>query len=432
MKRRKLPRYGIDGQRINKKFKRRTLGKKGRCLIGVLFFFLMFYLPGIVYHHLPEQNPETGETLERNKNAISIANDIVKEAGSEDFDSDGLSNEEEIDLGCNPWNPDSDGDGICDGAEQKRNTDPTKADDGLLMEIKAADQKKGESFNTPYQINGIILWADDYNSKAYGGVVRTLNGYRFSNFKGWAQFPKKYCYEFLPNGQHIEMKYRKEENVYQIKNDHEIINTDEKLNMVNKITWFGLKRVYLKEGKWLNRLTDLLPDFGIISGERIALSDTQPDSESFTKANIQSIAVEDTETPRFGVKKNSLEDLSSVYAKVRDGGCVCVSLFSQTKGEALGIVYGYDRQGNLLVADRKQRKPAGKILIKVSGGKSIRKGKTVVQRSWIDFDGFGFHSNEGDQINFFAATPDEAKPVQKSPDVSDFHEDELSEGSTEP
>lgn len=65
----------------------------------------------------------------------------LKSAYTKDQDLDGLADEEEKTAGTNPKNPDTDGDGLLDGAEQKKfKTNPLKADsdgDGMKdgMEI---------------------------------------------------------------------------------------------------------------------------------------------------------------------------------------------------------------------------------------------------------------------------------------------------------
>jgi outer membrane protein OmpA-like peptidoglycan-associated protein len=60
---------------------------------------------------------------------------LTFESGSADHDKDGLTNDQEKQLGTDPKNPDTDGDGLTDGEEvNKYNTDPKKADsdgDGL-------------------------------------------------------------------------------------------------------------------------------------------------------------------------------------------------------------------------------------------------------------------------------------------------------------
>ncbi len=60
---------------------------------------------------------------------------VIGEGGSSDRDHDGLTLDEELALGTDPHNPDTDGDGLTDGDEVKKyNTNPLKADsdgDGL-------------------------------------------------------------------------------------------------------------------------------------------------------------------------------------------------------------------------------------------------------------------------------------------------------------
>ena len=49
-------------------------------------------------------------------------------ACNKDPDSDGLTNDEEAELGTNPEVADSDGDGVSDGNEVRTGTDPLSAD----------------------------------------------------------------------------------------------------------------------------------------------------------------------------------------------------------------------------------------------------------------------------------------------------------------
>ena len=48
-------------------------------------------------------------------------------AGNADFDSDGQTNQQELDAGTDPFNPDSDGDGFSDGTEALAETDAKSA-----------------------------------------------------------------------------------------------------------------------------------------------------------------------------------------------------------------------------------------------------------------------------------------------------------------
>lgn len=66
--------------------------------------------------------------------------------GDEDFDEDGLTNLQEYELGTEPYNDDTDGDGLNDGEEiNTYNTDPLKKDtddDGL----EDSDEKRFQTF----------------------------------------------------------------------------------------------------------------------------------------------------------------------------------------------------------------------------------------------------------------------------------------------
>ena len=55
--------------------------------------------------------------------------DGVGALGSDDEDGDGLSEDEEDNLGTDPCNPDSDSDGVSDGEEVERGTDPLVDED---------------------------------------------------------------------------------------------------------------------------------------------------------------------------------------------------------------------------------------------------------------------------------------------------------------
>ena len=83
----------------------------------------------------------------------------------EDPDRDGLTNLQEFQLGTNPINPDTDGDGLNDGDEvNKYHTNPLLADtDGDLipdgveittgtnpLDPKSYDLKKATATSTPY------------------------------------------------------------------------------------------------------------------------------------------------------------------------------------------------------------------------------------------------------------------------------------------
>lgn len=80
-----------------------------------------------------ELEPIKAETLQRTSNQESIY--------PKDSDGDGLTDDEEMALGTNPYSPDSDGDGISDSIEKASGTDPTNASDNDMTR-RAEDNQR--------------------------------------------------------------------------------------------------------------------------------------------------------------------------------------------------------------------------------------------------------------------------------------------------
>lgn len=80
-----------------------------------------------------ELEPFQNETLQRTAN---------QETNSfKDSDGDGLTDDEEMALGTNPYSPDSDGDGISDSIEKASGTDPVNASDNLMTRQQETNQR---------------------------------------------------------------------------------------------------------------------------------------------------------------------------------------------------------------------------------------------------------------------------------------------------
>ncbi|GAB6716103.1 hypothetical protein BOVMAS07_03180 [Streptococcus uberis] len=88
-------------------------------------------LKAMIENH--ELEPIKTETLQRTSNQESIY--------PKDSDGDGLTDDEEMALGTNPYSPDSDGDGIADSIEKVSGTDPTNASDNDMTR-KAEDNQR--------------------------------------------------------------------------------------------------------------------------------------------------------------------------------------------------------------------------------------------------------------------------------------------------
>ncbi|WP_338165558.1 hypothetical protein [Vibrio sp. 10N] len=99
-----------------------------------------------VSYHSPQafdadnQAAITAEDFDGNEIALGINyfgfidgdNDFIDDRFDDDWDNDGLTNEQEAELGTDPRNPDSDGDGLGDKYEVDNGLDPTDPTDALL------------------------------------------------------------------------------------------------------------------------------------------------------------------------------------------------------------------------------------------------------------------------------------------------------------
>ena len=110
------------------------------------------------------------------------------------------------------------------------------------------------------------------------------------------------------------------------------------------------------------------------------------------------------------MNSNTLNDLLFVREAIKENdSCIAVSLFNKDRGEYIGIVYGYTADGSLLIADNKTLKPIGVLSITEKAKKIVDNTGSMVSSSYFDFDGFRFHSQNGDRISFFAASSDKVK-----------------------
>ncbi len=76
--------------------------------------------------------------------ALAQVIDVIFD-GTGDHDGDGLSDDEELSMGTDPFHPDTDRDGASDGVELTRGTDPLVADD---PEVVAFDPAQAGTTNT--------------------------------------------------------------------------------------------------------------------------------------------------------------------------------------------------------------------------------------------------------------------------------------------
>ena len=398
--------YSIDGKAVKEKLtkKKKIMLTSGMviCALG-----LLIYVPPFFYS---DEDSNSSYTIEPDVSAIKTYQTYLKDHPDADFDNDGLSNSLETENGTDIWNNDSDNDGITDYAElYVTETSPVNANNSLVEKTKSDDEEAGNSLSTPYKIDDIIFWPDSYSYKAFGTVVRTLDGYRFCYYKGWVRFPQKvYAYKYK-DGVHIPLTYRENEDAYYIDSSDEIRIYSEELEFVHCLKLPFIDNIYLTDNVFSRALTKMLPSKGgILTCYKTATIDTEPETEDNVTATLRSPLINRDDTTRLGQNMNTLKDLSWVRKLIEADHCVAVSLYSSNAGESIGIVYGYTKEGNLLVADESLN-PVGVLKITEKAVKRMDKDGNVSQDSWFEFKGLGFDSAKNkDRISFFASTITEA------------------------
>lgn len=398
-----IPVYDMNGRTITPEKKKRE--KRLAISLLILAFLIAFiYLPGFF---LTDSSNDTAKAVVPDSSAIRLSNTALRDNQQEDFDGDGLTNAEESDAGTNAWNADTDGDGATDYYELKiSDTDPLTANDLLTDEQTKLDRENEKKVGSPYKIGNVILWADDYQAKSHGSVVETTTGYRFNAFSGYAQFPAedgKYAYQ-LENGVRTLLPYREAENAWRIDGNTTVELYDKQLEEIVEFNFF-FHPVYAPSNIATDVLAVLLPDRGLITAEKKMKMDVEPDTRENVVIDIEKPIFDSTDPQRFTMNSNTLNDLLFVRETIKEEQCcVAVSLFNAEYGEYLAIIYGYTYEGDLLLADMNSLEPIGVLDITENARKILDESGDILSMSYFDFSGFGFNSQNGDRISFFAAS----------------------------
>ncbi len=374
--------------------RRRTVRMITKIIVVILSVFAVFLLSVYVpvwftsdnqieeYYALANDPTATDEYIKMLKNTEK----------DKDYDGDGLSNQYEYLNETDPFSKDSNKDGIKDGIEVNKT---------LIQLTKEKDKNDGKTIEEPFKLENVILWADDYSSKAYAVVIKSFDGYIIKNFKGWAQFPNsrhKYVCDYT-NEEIRKLKYKENEDAYYIDQDCNILILDKEPEYQYRMTF--IKSNYKFSNSFIgNTLSFILPNKGKTWFKCAKLPLMGEVKNTIT--DIQTSKYTNSMTERLSKNTNQLTDLSGVWKSIIERKCVYVSFFNNKKGESIGIVYGYDSNGDLLIADPETKNHAGKLHITYNGQK-LYDGKNIKTLTWFDFEGLGFDSKNGDRLNFFGA-----------------------------
>ncbi len=406
----KIPNYSKTGSS-------RSVGKFILITIGALIVLLGLLVLAI---HIPAflYKPDETLALAKENNVFLIKPDetgirnmidYVRDNQSEDFDSDGLSNGDELKYATDPRNPDTDLDGVCDYAEVYL-FDSRPGQKGNLLDQRVSELLKSNNLNvnTPFKLHDIIMWADNLHSRAAGTVIPTVRGYRFKNFNGWVQFPGR-VYAYRLDGQfHASLSYKENENAWRIESeneDEEVVLYAEPLEMIHLLDFFG-RKYYVANG-WVSDLFDaILPkEHSFICCKSVVKQDTFDMEIPATVTEAVMPKINKSDLSRFGKSTFEFEDLTRVYTNIKSGKPVAVSLQSQQYGEVIGVIYGFTDFGDLLFADENGSKTDSNgreymIDIKEQSAITIDHTGELRQREYFDYSGLGFDSESGDKIYF--------------------------------
>ena len=400
-----IPSYGIDGKVINP-------GKAKRKKNLLIFLTIIIAIALFIYipQYFMNEPEEEMVVLQPDASAVALSSNLLRDNGNEDFDDDGVINSDETAAGISAWNADTDGDGLSDYYEiHVSGTNPAVYENNLVDIQRNDDINNDRSLSTGYMIGNVILWADDYNSKAYGSVVETLHGYHFCNFNGYAEFPDagNNCYVYkVENGIRSLLPSRyvnsdTGEIAWKVSAGDIVEIYTEPLTEVIEMTLFN-NTFYLEPNAVTSFLANVLPDKGFITMTTKMTIDVTPDGQMDTVVDIQLPSYEIEDATRFAVNSNTLADLQTVYNTIDAGGCVATSLFNEKYGEYVYLAYGYDYDGNLLMADSNTLEPVGKLNVMPSAKKMVNDVGNIVSVSYFEYSGFGFDSQNNDRICFFA------------------------------
>lgn len=375
-------------------------------LCVVVTIFCTFYLPPMILDE-PNYTYHTSINLRSiaDPTAMEIAKTYQRNHVEADFDNDGLTNEEEDHYGTIRYIPDSDYDGTSDYAELYfTETNPTIADDAIIKFVSSSDARTGNSVNTPFKMNDVTMWADDYESKARGGVVPLPDSsYNIYRFTGWVQFPGNVTHAYkVVNGTQIELERKAQgDNAWRFYIDNKDVNNIRVYEGEPEgkyiVSLFG-NRFSCPDNIFFGFLSFILPNNGVgIITCKPALANDFDGTWSETSIVNEKSKYSTKEYPdeRFGHDQQMLTDLSDIFAEIDKGNNVIISLMSHEFGEVILEVYGYTNRNNLIVCDPQTGEDFGIINITVLPERILvykdGQGKLEEYEHFV-FDGCGYSS----------------------------------------
>lgn len=375
------------------------------CTMVVLLIFTTIYLPPMIIEE-PDMTYHASVDLSASADpeAMELAQSYMRNHPEADFDNDGLTNEEELNAGTGIYVVDNDFDGTSDYAElYLTESNPTVPDDAIIKFVINADNKNGTTVNTPFKVHDVVLWADDYESKARGSVVKLPDGsYNFYRFQGWVQFPEDIAAAYeVDNG--IQVALKKNESGYFYINSPELKNVRvyaEQPETCYIISLLG-NRFSTPDNIFFKFLSWIFPShgMGLITCRPALVNDLDGTWDEVSVVNDKSqYRASSFPNERFGFDQRLLTDLSGIMAEIDSGNNVIISLMSHQVGEAIVEVYGYTSRNNLLVCDPSTGEDLGVINIDILPERMLDQSGSIEEYEHFAFNGCGYSSEARHRI----------------------------------
>jgi len=388
--------------------------------IGLIIFSTIYLPPLLIDEPDMMTRPSVDLRNSADRNAMEWAQTYMRNYPEEDFDGDGLTNEQELNAGTGVYLIDNDFDGTTDYAElYLTETNPCYADNSAINFVQQSDAKTGSVVNTPFKVHDVVMWADDYYSKTRGSVIPLADGsYTFFRFQGWAQFPSdaQYAYKAV-NGTQVALK--RNENGYFYIDSKSVTN----VRLYNKepescyvVSLLG-ERYMLPNNFGSRLLFILLPNngFGLITVKKTLVNDLDATWSEVAVVNdivTMRISKDSYGQERFGRNDLAVTDLSDIFARIDSGNNVIISLMSHEVGEVFLEVYGYTNRNNLLICDPRTGETFGVINIDVVGERVLDQSGTIAAYEHYEFSGCGYSSAARHRLTIVGSVDSSTGAVQ--------------------
>ena len=137
-----------------------------------------------------------------------------------------------------------------------------------------------------------------------------------------------------------------------------------------------------------------------VSGScRIRFSDSRKPDDRDVLIDAVPAEYENRPDERYSIANAPLSQLEKLYSSIDNGKTVQISILTN-QGEQLLLVHGYDKFGNLIVANCDTLTDAGKIDINVKS-QVFWDGQKTSMRSWFEFSWGELSSQNGDVLTVF-------------------------------